>query len=57
MEDEALIMNNKLLGEVVRVEECKDHSIDVGVAFVKKSRELSEDIKTVVERARDGRKK
>ena len=57
MEDDAIIVNNKLLGEVVRVEEGRDHKIDVGVAFVRKSQELSEDIKKVVKRANDAGKK
>lgn len=48
IEDRVLIVNNKLLGKVVRIEDNKDDLCDVGVAFVTKSEGLSEDIKRFV---------
>ncbi len=48
IEDRVLIVNNKLLGKVVRVEDNKDDLWDVGVAFVTKSERLSEDINKFV---------
>ena len=44
VEKRALIVNNKLLGKVVRVVR-RSTETDVGVAFVTKSDRLSEDIK------------
>ncbi|MFA5146974.1 MAG: hypothetical protein WC515_06360 [Candidatus Omnitrophota bacterium] len=44
IEENALIINNKLLGKVVRIEECSDGMRDVGVAFIKKSTDLSKDL-------------
>ena len=37
IEERALILDNKLLGRVVRVEENGDGSFSIGVAFVRKS--------------------
>ena len=40
IESSAVILNNRLLGKVVRIEENNDGSYSVGVAFVKKSDRL-----------------
>ena len=48
IEEKAVIVNNKLLGKVVRIEEEEDGMCDVGVAFITKSDDLSKDIKTLV---------
>ncbi|MFC1576103.1 PilZ domain-containing protein [Candidatus Omnitrophota bacterium] len=49
LEKRALIVNNKLLGKVVRVTENGDKGkADVGVAFITKSDRLSEDIKKLI---------
>ena len=44
IEENALIVNNKLLGKVVRIEDNDNGMCDVGVAFIKKSEELSKDL-------------
>lgn len=36
IEESALIINNKLLGKVVRIEEGENGLYDIGVAFIKK---------------------
>jgi len=51
IEGYAMIMNNKLLGKVVRIEDLEDGIYAVGVAFVTKGEKLSEDIKTLVDKA------
>lgn len=48
IEDRALIINNRLLGKVVRIEDNDNGTYSVGVAFVKKSEKLPKDIKTLV---------
>jgi len=48
LEDRALIVNNKLLGKVVRIERKDSENVDVGVAFINKSDRLSEDIRKLV---------
>ena len=48
IEERALILNDKLLGKVVRIEETDDGFYDVGVAFVKKSDTLPKDITNLV---------
>ena len=50
IEERALIVNNKLVGKVVRIEENNDGSYDVGVAFVKKSDKLSKNIREFISR-------
>ena len=45
IENRALIINNKLLGKVMRVEENADGTYGVGVAFVTKADSLPEDVK------------
>ena len=44
IEDRALILNNRLLGKVVRIEDNDNGSYDVGVAFVKKSDSIPDNI-------------
>ena len=48
IEDRALIVNNKLLGKVVRIEDNENGSWDVGVAFVTKSEQLVKEVKNLV---------
>jgi hypothetical protein len=48
IEEHALILNNRLLGKVVRIEDNDNGSYDIGVAFIKKSDNLPEDIITLV---------
>ncbi len=48
IEDRALILNNKLLGKVVRIEDNDNGSYDVGVAFVRKSDNLPQDILNLI---------
>lgn len=44
IEENALTINNKLIGKVVRIEEDEDGKYNVGVAFIKKTDELPPDI-------------
>lgn len=44
IEDRALILNDKLFGKVVRIEDNDDGSYDIGVAFIRKSDGLPNDI-------------
>ena len=48
IEEHALIINDKLLGKVVRIESNDDNSYDVGVAFITQFENLPEDIKDLV---------
>ena len=48
IEKNALIVNNRVLGKVVRVEEKGDGVFDVGVAFVTKSDRLPKDINNII---------
>lgn len=48
LEKRALIVNNKLLGKVVRLQRVADDAVNVGVAFITKSDSLSEDLKKLV---------
>lgn len=45
IEDRALIINDKLFGKVVRIEDTDNGSYDVGVAFIKKSEDIPEEIR------------
>lgn len=47
IEKRALIVDNKLIGKVVRIEDNEDGTCDVGVAFVTKSDPLLKNIKTI----------
>ncbi|MDD5437421.1 MAG: PilZ domain-containing protein, partial [Candidatus Omnitrophica bacterium] len=40
IEERVLILNNKLLSKVVRIEDNDNGSFDIGIAFVKKSENL-----------------
>ena len=44
IEDRALIMNNKLLAKVVRIEDNDNGSFDIGIAFVRKSENLPQKV-------------
>ena len=48
IEERALILNNRLLGKVVRIEDNDNGSFDIGVAFIKKSEALPGDILKLV---------
>ncbi len=48
IEENALILNNRLLGKVVRIEDNGDGSYDVGVAFIKKSDTLPEGVEALI---------
>ncbi|MFA6321426.1 MAG: PilZ domain-containing protein [Candidatus Omnitrophota bacterium] len=48
IEGHALILNNKLLGKVVRIEDNDNGSYDIGVAFIRKSDDLPQDILTLI---------
>jgi len=48
IEGRALILNNKLLGKVVRIEDNDNGSYDIGVAFIKKSDNLPQDMLNLI---------
>ncbi len=48
IENNALIINNKLLGKVVRIEDTDDGNFDIGVAFVKKDENLAPSIRELL---------
>jgi hypothetical protein len=48
IEERALILNNRLIGKVVRIEDNDNGSYDIGVAFVKKSDDLSKHVLDLV---------
>jgi hypothetical protein len=47
IEDRVLILDNKLIGRVVRLEDNQDGTCGVGVAFIKKSDPLMKGIKNL----------
>lgn len=47
IEKRALILDNKLVGRVVRIEDNGDDTLGIGVAFVTKSDPLAKDIKNI----------
>jgi len=48
IDDRALVLDNKLLGKVVRIEDNEDGLCDVGVAFIKKTDEISNEMKKIL---------
>jgi hypothetical protein len=48
IEERALIINDILVGKVVRIEENDDGSYNVGVAFLKKEGEIPDEVKSLV---------
>lgn len=48
IEENALIVNDKLLGKVVRIEDNDDGKYNVGVAFIKKSDTLPNDVQNLI---------
>jgi len=48
IEENALIVNNKLFGKVVRIEDNGSGLYDIGVAFIKKFDDLTENIKALI---------
>ncbi len=48
IEEHALIVDNRLVGKVVRIEDNDNGSYDVGVAFIKKSESLPENIRAII---------
>ncbi|MFC1666479.1 PilZ domain-containing protein [Candidatus Omnitrophota bacterium] len=47
IESQTLILKNRVIGKVVRIEDNEDGTCGVGVAFVKKSDRTSKDIKNI----------
>ncbi len=45
IEENALMIGNKLIGKVVRIEEDEDGRYNIGVAFIKKTDQLPPDVK------------
>ena len=48
IEEKVLIFDNKLIGKVVRIEESDDGTYNVGVAFIKKTDQISPEIKELL---------
>lgn len=48
IEEHVLIVDTKLIGKVVRIEQNDDGSFDIGVAFIKKSDQLPAEIKNLL---------
>ncbi len=48
IEKNAMAVNNRLIGKVVRIEETDDGKYNVGVAFIKKSEHLPPDIEKIL---------
>lgn len=48
IESRALIINNKLIGRVVRIEENDNGLFDIGLAFVTKGDRLPQDIQNLI---------
>ncbi|MBN2453257.1 MAG: PilZ domain-containing protein [Candidatus Omnitrophica bacterium] len=48
IEEHALIIDNKLIGKVVRIEEKDDSGYDIGVAFIKKGDRIQAQIKNLL---------
>lgn len=48
IEELALIVDNRLLGKVVRIEDNDNGSYDIGVAFIKKSENLPQEVTTLI---------
>jgi len=48
IEQEALILDNKIIGKVVRIEDNEDNTCDIGVAFVRKSDPIINNIKELI---------
>ena len=52
IEDKALILDNKIIGRVVRIEDNEDDTCEIGVAFVKRSEPMLpilKDIESLIE--------
>ena len=48
IEKRALVVGNKMLGKVVRVEDAGDGQYDIGVVFIRKTEELPKEIKSLL---------
>lgn len=48
IEENTLIIDNKLIGKVVRIEENDDGTYNIGVAFIKKSDQIFPEIKKLL---------
>lgn len=48
VEDQAVIVNDKVLGKVVRIEDNDDGTCGVGVAFLKKKSSLAKDLEDLL---------
>ncbi len=49
IETKAMILDNKLVGKVVRIEEAGEGLYDIGVAFIKKSESISPELKSMIQ--------
>jgi hypothetical protein len=48
IEEQALILDDKLVGRVVRIEDNEDNTCGIGVAFIKKSDPIIKDIENLI---------
>ena len=49
IESKALMVNNKLVGKVVRIEDAGEGFYDIGVAFIKKTEAVSPELKNMIQ--------
>ena len=49
IEAKALMISNKLIGKVVRIEDAGEGFYDIGVAFIKKSEAISPELKSMIQ--------
>jgi len=49
IESKAMIIDNKLVGKVVRIEESGEGLYDIGVAFIKKTESISPELKCLIQ--------
>ncbi|MCX5680283.1 MAG: PilZ domain-containing protein, partial [Candidatus Omnitrophica bacterium] len=49
IEAKALMLGNKLIGKVVRIEEAGEGFYDIGVAFIKKSESIPPELKSMIQ--------
>lgn len=49
LEENALIINNKVVGKVVRIEEAEDGLYGIGVAFIKRLSRLPKGIESLIQ--------
>jgi len=49
IESKALMLDNKLIGKVVRIEDAGEGFYDIGVAFIKKTEAISPELKSMIQ--------